>query len=71
MIVAEEIRIRWSNLKEHGDAKEISDKSGVDYQIITRALRTGEMTEEVFKVVNGFYAERAERIKAELEKSNF
>lgn len=64
MQVEKKILAKWSRLKQKGDIKAIAKIAGIAWENISIAIRSGEMTEEVFTVIATFYNEREQRVKA-------
>jgi len=63
MKIEKKILKKWKILRSKGDINELARLGDVSTVTIRTALRNGESSEQLFKVIGGFYEKRTELIK--------
>lgn len=61
MIISKKHLKKFSELKEQGDIKQISDLSKFTRQTVSRALTTGRCQDKLFPFIKAFYEEKEQK----------
>lgn len=67
MTIPQAIKDKWQELGSHGDIQKIADASGLSYQTVWSALKSGECSVNTFNAIAEFYAEREEMFREYLD----
>ena len=66
MTVPKELKEKWEALRSNGDAEKISDTAKAPHtvtpQAVRAAMRSGKMSDHMFKLVADFYEKKAAMI---------
>lgn len=52
----------FNSLRRPSDVRQIAEQENVSVELVSRALRTGECSDRLFKLLSKFYAKRAKEI---------
>lgn len=65
MVIPKEILDKWKELRSHGDGKKIAleNPDRINEMDFSRALNSGECSDEVFEIIGNFFNKKIERIK--------